>query len=244
MNMQRGTKRITLVVSVLAGLGVWVSFSKACLDDWHYEREQYLRYCDKHENLKWFWEAWDADGWTADGNTMSKNDVLRYLLEIPSFHRRFTRANVEPDSSTEILLSASEVLPGMDLAMVDLPPVALADAVQEAREEGLSTAGFNRWREETFWTRRTDLQLLALSVAFGFLPSTAAFLVVWLLFFLLRWIGRGFLTVAEQAPKISELDDPVLSARTVPSGGTECRSSVSKTPEPAAETEEQPMITG
>jgi hypothetical protein len=250
MNVQRGAKRITLVVSVMAGLGTWVHSSTALFDHWYWEREQYLAYREKYENIKWFWETWDADAWTRDGNRMAKNDVLHALLDSPWRGMPFTRGDIfdqinpEPGSRTDFTLSGCDVMPGIDATMLDLPAAALPEAVQKAREKGLWKALANCRSEETFWTKRIQLQLLVFSIVFGLLPSTGAFIVVWLLFFLFRWISRGFVTAAGQAPKVGELNDPMLSPPKEPSGGTEYKSPVCNTQENAAEADKQPMIIG
>jgi hypothetical protein len=223
MNLQRGVKRVTLVVSLVAGLGAWAHCAGAFFDDSCWEREQYLAYKEQYENVKWFWETWDVDGWTRDGNRMTKNDVLRALLDPPWRGVLFTRGNIrdqinpEAGSLIEFTLFARDVVPGMDAAILDLPAVALAEAIGKAREEGLSKR-FWPWIEaETFWTKRTRPQLVALSAVVDLPIGIGAFITVWLVFFLMRWIVGGFCTTTALAPAgVESGNSTPMSERDVP----------------------------
>lgn len=188
MNVERGVKRITLVVSMVVGLGAWIYSSISLFEYWYWEREQYLSYEKKYEDIKWFWETWDADAWTRDGNKMTRDDVLYALLDSPWRAMCFVRQiDPELDFRTEVLLSGHDVLPGTNASMLQLPTAAFAEAVQKARKDGLwaaygncSTGAYSR------------PQFLAFSIIGGFSIGLGAFVAVWLSFFLLRWIGRGF----------------------------------------------------
>jgi hypothetical protein len=241
MNLQRGAKRITLVVSVVAGLVAWVYSSIALFDHWYWEREQYLAYKEKYENLKWFWETWDADAWTRGGNSMTKNDVLRALLGLPLYGMRFTRQiDPELDFRIQFRLSGCDVLPGMNLAMLDLPAAALAEAVRKARVRGSNNARFDYVCAGTFWAKRTRPQLLLISVMSGSAIGSAASITIWVLFFLLRWIGCGFVTGPKQIPEAGQSDDPVLLWQKGSSGGDVGESSACNPQEDVTEVGKQP----
>jgi hypothetical protein len=229
MNLERGVRRITLVVSVVTGLGAWVLSSQTLYDHWCWERQQYLAYKEKHENIDLFWKTWDANGWALYGYDINKNGVLRMLAEVPYRGMTFTT------DATDFTLHGYEVLPGMNAAKFDLPATGLATALQKARRDGRWNALFDYVGAETFWTKRTRTQLLAFSVVGGLAIGSATFATVWLLFFLLRWIGRGFFTATGQVLKVGESDDLVLSSLKEPSGAEECQLSVCNSQQHAAE---------
>jgi hypothetical protein len=242
MNLERGAKRITLVVSMAVGLVAGVYSSISLFDYWYWEREQYLSYERKYENIKWFWKTWDADAWTRDGNKVTKNDVLHTLLDSPWRGIPFThddisdRPNVESGSATEFTLYGRDVVPGMNPAMLNLPAAALGEAVQKARKDGLwaayrncSTGAYSR------------PQFLTFSIIGGFSIGLGAFIAVWLSFFLLRWIGRGFSTTTGAVSAKGASCNPTYSLSGESPEDQESDSGGRGSPESAPRTEAQPM---
>ncbi len=164
---------------------------------------------------------------------INKNGVLRTLAEAPYRGMTFTT------DTRDFTLRGSEVLPGMNAATFDLPVAGLATALQKARRDGRWNALFDYVWAGTFWTKRTRPQLLAFSITGGFVVGLGAFIALWLLFILLRWIGRGFFATTGRAPKVGKSDDLVLSSSKEPSGAEERELSVCNAQQYAAEAGKQ-----
>jgi len=54
MNLERGFRRITLVLSVIIGLGAWFLFFVVIFAGWDYERSRYSKYKSDYDNISYF----------------------------------------------------------------------------------------------------------------------------------------------------------------------------------------------
>ncbi len=186
VNIERGVRRLILVLSLLVGFGTAAVSASSLLDRWERDRRSHLQNEQTYENIKLFWRVWDANCWDT-----GQRETLRALLA--DHGMKFTS-----DGGT-FTLYQDDVLPGID-GTINLPPgrgleglpPAVVAAIQKAREQGLWDALWRGAETDTFWTRRPPSQLLGASIFFGLLLGTVPFTVVWLSFFVFRWIACGF----------------------------------------------------
>lgn len=233
MNVERGLKRIALILSLVAGIGVWYSVSHEKFDYWDTIRYQRQDYVAKKKIVEFMWGVWDGDGFEGgEGRKMSKREVIEHLLTDWS-HSEF---EVEGKS---VWIRASDFFPGVSEQMLSMTPPQLDAAAQAAKVDACFIAD-----PESPLANSSRPVLVGLSIACGLPVGVGGFLGVWLLFFLLRWIGRGFVTATEQAPKTGQSDDPGLSSLKEPCGGEVSELSTCNPQSDAAEAGRQPMSIG
>jgi len=182
LNLRRGFKRITALLSIIIGLGAWSLCSGLLFSIWDYEREQYNEYRDDYQNIAYFWSVWDVNGWSG-----GKKGVVEHLLESEN---SYYGAPFAVGDKT-IHLKAYDVFPGIDKDMLNMPLYVLDEKSQVAKKKAVKAIRNNMEMYE-YWGKRTSSHIVLLSIVVGLPAGVIGFSVVWFLFFLLRWLVRGF----------------------------------------------------
>jgi len=231
MNIERGVRRIALILSLVAGIGAWYSVSREKFDRWDvmcYHRQDYLA---KKKIIEFLWGVWDSGGFEEDqGRKINKREVIEHLLT------DWSRNEFEIEGK-RVWISASDFFPGVSERMLSMTPAQLDVVAQAAKVD----ACFIAEPESSLvnWSRPV---LMGLGIACGLPSGLGGFLGVWLSFFLLRWIGRGFVAAPGQAAEIGESDGLVLSSPNQASGEEERKSSACDTQVDAAKEAEGQAI--
>jgi len=148
--------------------------------------------------VSYFWAVWDANGWSG-----GKRSVIQYILDSKS---KQSLAPFKIHDET-VYLNADNVFPGINRDMLDLPldyievkahkdgldlrPVTLDDKAKTAKEKALKTIE-NNLKNHEFWGNKTLPEIICFSNLSALPAGVIAFSVVWFIFFLLRWLVRGF----------------------------------------------------
>lgn len=229
MNVERGFRRVTLIVSVVVGIGAWHSIAFEVFDRWEALRSEYEGRVAKADIATRFWSRWGRDGFVdVEGRTITKRDAIRLLL---------THYTVSWfDCGKGIWISASDVFPGVNEETLSLPPDTLEEVAQAARTNACFVAD-----PENPLAKRSRSLLVVLSIACGIPAGTGAFVGTWLLFFLMRWIGRGFTTTVGETSTQGRPRDLTLSSSEELSETNKNEPCACTGREGASETRRQPM---
>ncbi len=205
MNIERGFKRIALILSLVVGIGAWYSVSREKFDYWDVMRYQRQDYLAKKKIIESLWGVWDRGGFEGgQGKKMSQRDVVEHLLT------DWSRNEFEVEKKW-IWISASEFFPGVSQRMLSMTPAQLEAAAQAAKVDACFIAD-----PESPLANRSRPMLMGLSIAFGIPAGTGGFVGVWLSFVLLRWIGCGFFTTTEESPRKGNQDELQSSPEELP----------------------------
>jgi hypothetical protein len=191
MKLERGCRRITLVLSVVIGLWAWLLCFVLISDGWDYECRRYSMYKDDYENITYFWDVWDANGWSR-----GKRSVVKNFLESKS---RKSSAPFEIRGET-VYLDADDVFPGIYMDMLDLPLDSLDEKAKTAKEKAYKTIEKNIKSHELWGNKRLS-EIICLSILASLPAGLIGFLAVWFFFFLLRWLVRGFCSSTDETCK-------------------------------------------
>jgi len=182
MNVERGFRRITLLLSIVVGLGIWLISSFIIFSVWEDEHLQYNKCEEDYDNIQWFWSVWDANGWDV-GN----RSVIQHLLDSKDAYKL---APFKKRDET-IYLKPEQVFPGIKKSVLENPPDFLNWTAQNSKSKALKEAR-EKVRRHRKWGNKKISEMIALSVVTGLPIGAAGFIVIWLIFFLLRWLVRGF----------------------------------------------------
>lgn len=187
MKLERGFRRITLILSILVGVGACFLCFVFIFESWDYERWRYDNYKDDYDNITYFWTVWDANGW--DGG---KRSVVQHFLDSEDNYASFDIRG------EKVNLNTYDVFPGIGKEMLDLPLDALDQNAKTAKEKALKKIENNLKAHER-WGNKTMPETISLSILASLPAGAIGFLVVWFLFFVLRWLIRGFCTDREKS---------------------------------------------
>jgi hypothetical protein len=208
MNLERGFRRIVLLLSIIAGLSIGSFEAYKCYEDHLF----YLSSCKEHyqtearrlDDILWFWSVWDCNGWSG-----GKRVVLKDLLDPEYSKECFVRdcngwrcpGGIERYLPIKLVaknvsFTRFDVFPGLDYSVVNLPPDILDKTAQQAKNEAIDTirrellsSEKKLERVEKINTYQIVTNSLITSLSFGIL----AFISIWAMFFLVRWLILGFI---------------------------------------------------
>jgi len=191
MNLERGFKRITLVLSIVIGLGTWFLCFVFICDSWDRERSIYSRYKKDYDNISYFWEVWDANGWSG-----GKRSIVQHFLDSKDY---YYFAPFEIGGET-VYLNGRAVFPGINRDMLDLRLDSLDEKAKTAKEKALKIAKNDLERHE-LWGNKELPEIVSLSILAALPAGVMVFLIVWFFFLLLRWLIRGFFSDTHETCK-------------------------------------------
>lgn len=193
MNLSRGFKRITLVLSTIAALSAWFCFS-----EWRFRNaEQKQKALEEDaEQYRFFWHCWDANDFCAGAN--SKKIIVEDFLSGPD---KVIMVPVRNGGYSRVLfLVPDAVFPGINDLRVhydswgdDVPGVlrmsdsALEKAAQAAKAKCLA---FEPYFSQNFG--RSTGEMVMCSIFEGVPIAGGTFTAVWLLFLIFKWLCSGF----------------------------------------------------
>jgi hypothetical protein len=181
MNLERGFRRITLVLGIVVGLGAWLLCFAFIFPSWENERSRYSSYKDDYDNIIYFWTVWDANGWSG-----GKRSVVQHFLD----SHNYAPFEIRHES---VYLNAEDVFPDIHRDMLNLPLDSLDKKAKTAKEKAFKTIQ-NKIKSHERWGNKTLAEIICLSILAALPAAVIGFLLVWFLFLVLRWLVRGFST--------------------------------------------------
>lgn len=186
MNWDRGFKRLTLFISIVAGLQALLFFTGIWFDEFEYTHTRSQSLIEEKNDIELFWEVWNTTGWVHNiKEPMSvpakKSEIVKYLLDDPYSAKNFER------ESGDINVHPYKVWPDINAGLLKLSEKDLEIAAQSARKKALTNI-----KKSVFWGRRTDGEVICLSIAAALPFALVAYILVWLIYHLLRWFVLGF----------------------------------------------------
>lgn len=191
MIVERGFRRITLLLSIVVGLGIWLVSSFIIFTILENERFQYNNHVEDYDNIVYFWSVWDANGWSG-GN----RNIIRHLLNSKN---DYSGASFKRVGKT-IHLMPHQVFPGIDESMLDIELDLLDWKVQTAKVKAFKNAQENIQIYARLGSRKFS-EIVGISIAVGLPIGIIGFVVIWVIFFLLRWLVRGFCSDKDETRK-------------------------------------------
>jgi hypothetical protein len=192
MNLYRGFKRITLLLSIVVTLAAWFWFSEGRFRSAE-QKQKALE--EDAEQYRCFWDCWDADDFLG----ASKRMVVADLLTGPDKLKAVIVPN--GDDARVLFLAPDVVFPGIESLRVHLDTVTtgygrlLMSVSDSALEEAAQAAKAKCLALEPRFSRhfvRSPREMLTSSILEGGPVAAGTFGAVWLLFLLFRWIVCGF----------------------------------------------------
>jgi hypothetical protein len=183
MNVEHGFRRITLLVSIIIGLAVALLCFVLIGEEVVYERELYNDYKEDSENIVYFWRIWDANGWVA-----GHKGIVRYLKINPY------SALFELRDGKTISLNPQDVFPGLDKLTILSPLDEIEKEAQNAKIIAIQRAK-NNIEKYAYWGEKKLFGIVLFGVGIALLVGVIGFSLVWLLFFLIRWLVLGFCVI-------------------------------------------------
>jgi len=182
MRIERGFRRITLFISIVVGLAAGFLCYSLQYSDIQSRRFQYNRYKEDYENIAYFWRIWDANGWAA-----GHKGIVRYLEKNP-----YSASFKLLDGKT-IYLNTQDVFPGVDkfTSLLPLDEDEIEKKVQNAKLIAIQRAR-NNFEKHKHWGDNTPPMVVAKMLASASFVGFVGFSIIWLLFFLTRWLVLGF----------------------------------------------------
>jgi len=185
MNLERGFKRIVLLLSIIAGIGVSIFWGYNKFSDMMAERYSYLDSCKSLENVRWFWSVWDSNGWR-------KKVVVKHLLDADTITYPLRRKAIFKRDGNEVDFYSFEVFPGLDESVLDMPPDLLDKTAQQAKSQALANANDPLKGYKQHWNKNF-FQIITITIVVGLFFGILAFAFVWIVFFLIRWPVLGLI---------------------------------------------------
>jgi|GEM_PF-2875406 len=192
-DLERGFRRLTLLLSVVLALVTWFWFSEARLRGAEQKQEAII---DDASNYRRFWDCWDTDNFYASSRQMVVEDLL-------SGHDEAKMVPVPNggDNCRVLLLVPQVVFPGIDdlrqyyhiydpqnnRGILRIADSALEKAAQTAKAKCLA---FEPYFSQHFVRSRREM--MTRSIFEGVPVGAGAFGAMWTLFLLFKWISRGF----------------------------------------------------
>ena len=184
VNLRRGYRRITLLVSIIAALVAWLICVLFVGTIWDEERRLYNADKKNYDGIVWFWHVWDANGWEA-----GKKGITQYLL-----NKTICDGYAQIDGASDdegFFVKAWDVFPGIENIMPDMPLHSLDEQAKAAKEVALERAAKNSKNHER-WGNKSLHVIISLSVLAALPTGMVGFVFVWLIYFLVRWLILGF----------------------------------------------------
>jgi hypothetical protein len=199
MNLRRGLKRITFILSLLVALIAAALGFVGVFDTWNHECNKYNIYKNNYEDITNFWLVWDEDGWV-DG----KYKIISDLLNSPPPYVRFRIGD------KEVVIEQDDVFPGINEEMLHMSLDVLDKKAQTAKEIAILIAK-NEMQQYEWWGKKGTDEAVLLSVltalgcaAIGYLGT---WVIIWfggiVIYKFIRWLISGF-HEDEKVSKIAE----------------------------------------
>ncbi|MHC4087466.1 MAG: hypothetical protein ACYSWZ_10595 [Planctomycetota bacterium] len=184
MYAERGFRIITYLVSIIFGLVVFLFCIVLLIDNFKYEQAQYNNLKNEYDNIVYFWKVWDA-------NEDRRRHTIQSLLDSD----KYTSVPLRNDNGQTVYLKADKVFPGVHKDMLDMSSFDLDVKAKAARIKAIQKAGKKVVKPVIVdW-------FLALSLGAGAIGIS----LIWLLFFIIRWIVRGFCSDSQKTSKKNNL---------------------------------------
>lgn len=191
MNFERGFRRIIILLSIVIALTVWFWFSALRFKN---AKQYQMELKQEAEEYRCFWDCWEADNFLG-----SKKRIITDFLRDPEEAKMVGVDN--GNDIKAIRLYPNIVFPGIEQLRVHFDTLggqltpgilrisdsALEEAAQVARANCLAL-------EPNFSTYfiRSKKEMITRSILEGIPVAVGAFIAVWLLFLIFKWISSGF----------------------------------------------------
>lgn len=184
LNLRRGFRRITLLLSIVVALVAWLICFVFVFDSWDVERSRYSAYKVNYYDIGRFWHYWDANDFDA-----RKREVIQYLLD-----------SADSDSDARFLkvsdgqwydAKAYELFPGIRKEMLDMPLHSLDEKANAAKEIALKRAE-KKIKAHERWGNKSLPVTICFSMLAALPAGVLSLAVVWFIYFLLIWLTLGF----------------------------------------------------
>lgn len=186
MYAERGFRIITYFVSLIFGLVVFLFCFVLLIDRFKYEQAQYNNLKDEYDNIVYFWKVWDAN-----------EDLRRHAIQSLLDSDKDTGVPLRNDNGQTVYLKADKVFPGINKDILDMSSFDLEVKAKAARTKAIQKAG-----KKVVKPMIVDW-FLALSLGAGAIGIS----LIWVLFFIIRWIVRGFCSDTQKMSKNNKLID-------------------------------------
>lgn len=211
MNLERGFRRVTFVLSIAVLLVVWFCFSEARFTKAQLTQAELKQDAEQYRR---FWDCWDANDFCG----ASKGMIIVDLLSGP---QKVKMIPVPDGNKIEVLLLDPNIaFPGIDQLRthVDTFGGRLTHGIlrisESALEEAAQVAKAGCIALEprfSMYFGRTTAEMLTRSIFEGIPVAGGAFAALWVLFLISKWISCGFHSAGAKAVKTSvELKAPVV----------------------------------
>jgi hypothetical protein len=184
MYAERGFRIITYLVSLIFGLMVFLFCLVLLIDHFQNEQAQYNNLKNEYDNIVYFWKVWDA-------NEGLHHHAIQSLLDSD----KDTGVPLRNNNGQIVYLKADKVFPGVHKDMLDMSSFDLDVKAKDARIKAIQKAGKKVVKPVIVdW-------FLALSLGAGAIGIS----LIWLLFFIIRWVVRGFCSDSQKTSKKNNL---------------------------------------
>jgi hypothetical protein len=194
MNIRRGFRRITFVLSILVACTAAAFCSASFSDYLNSERGAYNNSKNSYENINQFWLVWDANEWIG-GNREAVRNLLNLQTNDRGYQYELREGKFTFDNGKVVTLHASEVLPGINKDMLYVPLDVLEKAAQSAKEQSIEKAKRRLKDHEYWWTKSTITFVLVCMVA-ALVGAALGFLATWIastsIYRFIEWLILGF----------------------------------------------------
>lgn len=186
MYVEAGFRIITYLVSIIFGLMVFLFCLALLFVNFQHEQAQYNNLKNEYDTIVYFWKVWDA-------NEDRRRHTIRSLLDSD----KYTSVPLRNDNGQTVYLKADKVFPGINKDMLDMSSFDLDVKAKAARKKAIQKAGKKVVKPVIVdW-------FLALSLGAGAVGIS----LIWLLFFIIRWLVRLFCSGSQKKSKNNNLID-------------------------------------
>lgn len=190
MNLRRGFRRITFVLSVFVALTAAISCFLGVFDGSISERGAYNDSKDDYENITQFWLVWDVNGW-------EKYEVVKHLLS--SYERPYSLSAPFDFGSGTVYLHPQDVFPGINKNMLYMPLAALDKEAQTAKEIAIREAR-RKVESYEYWGTKSTPTIILISIVVALVSAGLGYLSTWVIVWFsgmtiynfFKWLILGF----------------------------------------------------